>query len=107
MPNVIVAILIMLAAFVIGHFLRNVVRASIKSAHLHGAGFLASLTWWAIVIFGLLAAFSQLGIAVAVVNALITGLIAMLALAFGLAFGLGGKDYATFLISKLREHTER
>ncbi|MEK7626857.1 MAG: hypothetical protein AAB399_01680 [Patescibacteria group bacterium] len=106
-PNVIVAILIMLAAFVIGHFLRNVVRASIKSAHLHGAGFLASLTWWAIVIFGLLAAFSQLGIAVAVVNALITGLIAMLALAFGLAFGLGGKDYATFLISKLREHTER
>ena len=64
------------------------VRASVKSAHLHGAGFLASLTWWAVIIFGLLAAFSQLGIAVAVVNALITGLIAMLALAFGLAFGL-------------------
>ncbi|MEK7169547.1 MAG: hypothetical protein AAB700_01765, partial [Patescibacteria group bacterium] len=105
-PNVIVAVLIMLAAFVIGHFLRNVVRASVKSAHLHGAGFLASLTWWAVIIFGLLAAFSQLGIAVAVVNALITGLIAMLALAFGLAFGLGGKDYAASLIGKLREHTE-
>lgn len=105
-PNVIVAVLIMLAAFVIGHFLRNVVRASVKSAHLHGAGFLASLTWWAVIVFGLLAAFSQLGIAVAVVNALITGLIAMLALAFGLAFGLGGKDYAASLIGKLREHTE-
>jgi hypothetical protein len=107
LPNVIVAVLIMLATFVIAHFLRSVVRASVKSAHLHGAGFLASLTWWAVVIFGLLATFSQLGIAVAVVNALITGLIAMLALAFGLAFGLGGKDYAAFLISKLREHTER
>jgi hypothetical protein len=106
LPNVIVAVLIMLATFVIAHFLRGVVRASVKSAHLHGAGFLASLTWWAVVIFGLLATFSQLGIAVAVVNALITGLIAMLALAFGLAFGLGGKDYAAFLISKLREHTE-
>lgn len=105
-PNVIVAVLIMLSAFVIGHFLRNVVRASVKSAHLHGAGFLASLTWWAVVIFGILAAFSQLGVAVAVVNALITGLIAMLALAFGLAFGLGGKDYAASLIAKLREHTE-
>ncbi len=106
LPNVIVAVLIMLATFVIAHFLRGVVRASVKSAHLHGAGFLASLTWWAVVIFGLLATFSQLGIAIAVVNALITGLIAMLALAFGLAFGLGGKDYAAYLISKLREHTE-
>ncbi len=106
LPNVIVAVLIMLATFVIAHFLRGVVRASVKSAHLHGAGFLASLTWWAVIIFGLLATFSQLGIAVAVVNALITGLIAMLALAFGLAFGLGGKDYAAYLISKLREHTE-
>ncbi len=105
-PNVIVAVLIMLATLVIGHFLRGVVRASVKSAHLHGAGFLASLTWWAVVIFGLLASLSQLGIALAVVNALITGLIAMLALAFGLAFGLGGKDYAASLIGKLREHTE-
>ncbi len=106
LPNVIVAVLIMLATFVIAHFLRGVVRASVKSAHLHGAGFLASLTWWAVTVFGLLATFSQLGIAIAVVNALITGLIAMLALAFGLAFGLGGKDYAAYLISKLREHTE-
>ncbi len=105
-PNVIVAVLIMLATLVISHFLRGVVRASVKSAHLHGAGFLASLTWWAVVIFGLLASLSQLGIALAVVNALITGLIAMLALAFGLAFGLGGKDYAASLIGKLREHTE-
>jgi hypothetical protein len=105
-PNVIVAVLIMLSAFVIGHFLRTIVRASVKSAKLHGAGFLASLTWWAVIIFGFLAALSQLGIAAVVVNALITGLIAMLALAFGLAFGLGGKDYAAHLIGKLREHTE-
>jgi hypothetical protein len=96
----------MLATFLVAHFLRGVVRAGVKSAHLHGAGFLASLTWWAVVVFGLLATLSQLNVAVAVVNALITGLIAMLAIAFGLAFGLGGKDYAAFLISKLREHTE-
>lgn len=105
-PNVIVAVLIMLSALAIGHFLRGVVRASVKSARLHGAGFLASLTWWAVVLFGFLATLSQLGIAAVVVNALITGLIAMLALAFGLAFGLGGKDYAASLIGKLREHTE-
>ncbi len=104
-PNVIVAVLIMLAALIIGHFLRNTVTASVKGARLHGAGFLGSLTWWAVVVFGFLAALSQLGIAVVVVNALVTGFIAMLALAFGLAFGLGGKDQAAQVLSKFREHT--
>ncbi len=106
-PNVLVAVLIMMAAFVIAHFLRNLVIASVKASKLHGAGFLGSLTWWAIVVFGFLAALSQLGIAVAIVNALVTGFIAMLAIAFGLAFGLGGKGYAEHLVGKLREHTER
>ncbi len=104
-PNVIVAVLIMLAALIIGHFLRDTVVASVKGARLHGAGFLGSLTWWAVVVFGLLAALSQLGIAVVIVNALVTGFIAMLALAFGLAFGLGGKDHAAQVLSKFREHT--
>ncbi len=104
-PNVIVAVLIMLAAFVIGHFLRSLITASVKSAKLHGAEFLGSLTWWAIIVFGFLATLSQLGIAVVIVNALVTGFIAMLALAFGLAFGLGGKDQAAQLLAKFKEHT--
>ncbi|OGG38024.1 hypothetical protein A2116_00995 [Candidatus Jorgensenbacteria bacterium GWA1_49_17] len=105
--NVIGAVLIMLAAVVVGNFLRNVVKASVKSAKLHAASFLGSLTWWAIVIFGFFAALSQLGIAVSILNSIVTGFVAMLAIAGGIAFGLGGKDYAMHLIGKLREHTER
>ncbi len=105
--NVIGAVLIMLAAVVVGDFLRHVVKASVKSAKLHAASFLGSLTWWAIVIFGFFAALSQLGIAVSILNSIVTGFVAMLALAGGIAFGLGGKDYAMHLIGKLREHTER
>ena len=105
--NVIGAVLIMLAAVVVGDFLRNVVKASVKSAKLHAASFLGSLTWWAIVIFGFFAALSQLGIAVSILNSIVTGFVAMLAIAGGIAFGLGGKDYAMHLIGKLREHTER
>lgn len=105
-PNVLVAVLIMLAAVVIGGFLRNLVRASVKSAKLHAPMFLGTLTWWAVVIFGFFAALSQLGIAVAIINSLVTGFVAMLALAGGIAFGLGGKEYAATLIKRFREHTE-
>lgn len=106
LPNVIAAVLIMLAALVLANFLRRIVIASVLSAKLRAAQFLGSLTWWAVVVFGLLAALQQLNIAAAIIQTLVTGFIAMLALAGGLAFGLGGKDYASHLIGRLRDHTE-
>ncbi|OGG42041.1 hypothetical protein A3A21_03365 [Candidatus Jorgensenbacteria bacterium RIFCSPLOWO2_01_FULL_45_25b] len=103
-PNVIVSILIMLAAFVVAHFLRNLVIASVKSARLHSPTLLGSITWWAVVIFGFLASLSQLGIAISIINALITGFIAMLALAGGIAFGLGGKDVAADILERAEKN---
>lgn len=105
-PNVVVAVLIMLAAIVIANFLKRLVTASVKSARLHASKFLGSLTWWAIAIFGFFAALTQLGVAISIINSLVTGFVAMLAIAFGIAFGLGGKEYASHLIAKLREHVE-
>ncbi|KKT92104.1 MAG: CmpX protein [Candidatus Jorgensenbacteria bacterium GW2011_GWA2_45_13] len=105
-PNVVVAVLIMLAAVVIANFLKRLVGASVKTARLHASKFLSSLTWWAVVLFGFFAALTQLGVAVSIINSLVTGFVAMLAIAGGIAFGLGGKDYASHLISKLREHVE-
>jgi len=105
-PNVVAAVLIMLAAVVLANLARKVVAASVLSAKLHAAHFLGTLTWWAIIVFGLLTAMVQLNIAVSIINSVITGFIAMLALAGGLAFGLGGRDYAADLIKRLRDHTE-
>jgi len=105
-PNVIIAVLIMLATIVIANILKKLVLASVKGAKLHASNFLASLTWWAVVIFGLFTALTQIGIAVAIIQSLVTGFVAMIAIAGGIAFGLGGKDYAASLISKLREHVE-
>lgn len=105
-PNVIAAILIMLAAFVVGSLLRRIVSASVMSAQLHAARFLGSLTWWTVILFGFFAALVQLNVAATIVNNIVMGFIGMIALAGGLAFGLGGKEYAAHLIGKLREHTE-
>ncbi len=107
LPNVIASVLIMLAAIVLANFLRKVVTASVMSARLHAAQFLGTLTWWAVAVFGFLTALVQLNIAASIINTLITGFIAMLALAGGLAFGLGGRDYAAYLLGKLKSQTER
>ncbi len=105
-PNVIVAALIMLAAILVGNFLRHLIRASVKSARLYGANFLGTLTWWAVLIFGFLAALLQMGVAVSIINTLITGFVAMLAIAGGIAFGLGGKDFAGSLLERFKGQIE-
>jgi hypothetical protein len=101
-PNVVIAVLIMLAGVVVAAFSARVVRASVMAARLHAAHFLGALTRWSILVFAFLAALSQLGIAGALVNTLIMGFVAMLAIAGGLAFGLGGRDAAAAWLEKLR-----
>lgn len=105
-PQVLVAMLILLAAFVLANFLRGLVRASVMSANLHGAKGLGMLTWWVVMVFGLLTALVQLGVAVSIINTLITGLIAMISLAGGLAFGLGGKEMAAKWLQKAEDEIE-
>lgn len=102
-PNIVIAVLIMLAGVVLAAFLSKLVRASVLAARLHSAHFLGALTKWSVLVFAFLAALSQLGIAGALVNTLIMGFVAMLALAGGLAFGLGGRDVAAAWLEKIRE----
>ena len=102
-PNVVVGVLIMLVTVVVANFLKKTVKSSVMSAKLHSAGFLGTLTWWAIVIFGLATALGQIGLDVTILNTVITGIIVMFALAGGIAFGLGGKDAAARLIEKFQE----
>ncbi len=106
-PNVIAAAIILLLAAVIADILRNVVIGSARAAGVVYAELLGGVTKWAIWVFALLAAFSQLNIAAVFAQTLFTGLVAMLALAGGLAFGLGGRDAAARYIEKLREDISR
>ena len=105
-PDILVAIMILLSALMIATFLRKLVMASVMSAQIHGAKGLAMVTWWVVMIFGLLTALVQLGVAVNIINTVITGLIAMMAIAGGLAFGLGGKEYASKLLQRVEDEIE-
>jgi len=105
-PQVLVGVLIMLVTVIVANFMKKVVKASVMSARLHAANFLGTITWYAVIIFGLATALAQLGLDVTILNTLITGIIAMFALAGGISFGLGGKEYASHLIEKFRGQVE-
>lgn len=103
LPNVIVAVLILLVGAVIAQVAEGVVSGSARAAGIAAAGFVGTMTRWAIWIFAILAALSQLQIAQAILQTLFTGVVVALALAFGLSFGLGGQDAASRFIEKTRE----
>jgi hypothetical protein len=106
-PNVVIAVLIMLAAMVVANFLRQLVAASVAGARLNHAKGLGALTWWVVVVFGFLTALPQIGVNTAVIQTLVMGLIAMLALAGGLAFGLGGKEHASRFLTRWSEELKK
>ena len=103
-PNVIVAAVILLAGMLVAGFVAHVVRGSIKAAQFSSANLLAAIAKWSIVIFSLLIALSQLGVATEIIRIVIIGIVAAASLAFGLAFGLGGRSHADDFIGKMRKH---
>ncbi len=106
LPNIIVATIILAIAFLLGGLVYTIVRSSTKAAGVISATLLATLIRWAVIVFGLLAALLQLGIAVSLVNTIFIGMVAAFSLAIGLAFGLGGRDEAAQILKKIRMEIE-
>jgi small-conductance mechanosensitive channel len=106
-PQVIVAVLILLVAGVLGDFMQKLVTTSSRTAEVRTAHLLGNVTKWAIWIFAILVALSQLGIADDFIHTLFTGFVVALSLALGLSFGLGGQDAAARFIEKTRNETFR
>lgn len=98
LPNVIIAALILLAGSVLGQAAYRVVRGGAAAGGARSSNALGSIAKWAIIIFSILIALTQLGIAAQLIQILFMGVVVMLALAGGLAFGLGGKEQASRMI---------
>lgn len=103
LPNVFVAVLLLLVGFVISKLVYDLLMASVRGLSKESAKGIAMAGRWAVLVFVLLVVLNQLGIASDLIQILFSGIVAMVALAGGLAFGLGGKDAAKELIEKLRK----
>ena len=99
-PNVIVAMAIIVIGSFIAQFLAGLVRSSVSELGVGSPNLLATLTNYIVIGFAVIAAIDQLGIAATLINTLLIGLIGSVALAVGLAFGLGGRDVAAQITQK-------
>jgi hypothetical protein len=100
LPNVVVALVVLVIGGLAARALSNLVRGSASEAGLGNGDFLAkaaSVVVWA---FAIVVAVNQLGIATELVNTLFMAVVGALALGLGLAFGLGGRETAAEIVRK-------
>ena len=102
-PDVIIAAFVLFAGYVLGDFVKKLVKGSTKMLNFKSAAMLGNLARTVIIVFACIVALSQVGIGTTIINTLLTGFVAMIAIAGGLAFGLGGKDAAKDAIEQAKK----
>lgn len=101
-PNVLAAIVVLFVGFILGDFVKKLVKGSTRMLNFKSAAMLGSLARTAVLVFTVLVVLDLLGLG-RIFQILLIGLVAMLALAGGLAFGLGGRDAARDAIEKAKQ----
>ncbi|MBN2087591.1 hypothetical protein JW758_04540 [Candidatus Peregrinibacteria bacterium] len=102
-PEVIVAIFIMLVGIRIGNTVQLIISTSLSFAKSNTSEVLGIAAKGTVITFAVLAALSELAIAEILIQTLFVGFVAMLTIAGGLAFGLGGKDVVKELLESIKK----
>jgi hypothetical protein len=98
LPNVIVALVVLVIGGLAARALSNLVRGAAAEGGLGNPEFLAKLASFMVWAFAIVVAVNQIGIATTLVNTLFMAFVGALALGAGLSFGLGGKDTAAEIV---------
>ena len=93
-PSIIAAILILILAALLANFLSSIVRGAT------GSDILASVARYAIIVYAVFAAVTQLGIAVELTAPTFLIVLGAVALAAAIAFGLGSREVAQDIVEK-------
>ncbi|MBK6008514.1 small-conductance mechanosensitive ion channel [Ramlibacter ginsenosidimutans] len=100
LPNVVVALVVLVIGGLAARALSNVVRGAASEAGLSNTNFLAKASATVVWAFAIVVAVNQLGIATELVNTLFMAVVGAVALGIGLAFGLGGRETAAEITRK-------
>jgi hypothetical protein len=105
-PNLIVALIIIVIGGLAANALSGLVLGAAKNAQLGNPELLATVARVAVWGFTIVIAVNQIGIAQNIVDTLFTAVVGALALAVGLAFGLGGRETAAEIVKRWYEGKE-
>lgn len=105
LPNVVVALVVLVIGGIAANGLANLVRASTSEAGFANPDMIAKVARVTVWAFAIVVAVNQLGIAETLVNTLFMAVVGAAALAFGLAFGLGGRDAAADMVRRTYNRT--
>ena len=103
LPNVIVAVLILVVTVIVVDIVEKIVRAAVEGVKVGYGHLVSAIIKWSIWIFAVLAILHQLGIAKPFMETLFTGFVAMLVISLGISFGLGGKEVAAEILQDLKK----
>ena len=106
-PKVISAVLVLTIGVLLAGVVEGLVKGALGQISLKASRLLAKIASYLVVIFAILTAINELGIAQNLINALFIGVIAVLALGFGLAIGLGSKDLVAKILNEWYENLKK
>jgi ribosomal protein L3-specific protein-(glutamine-N5) methyltransferase len=102
-PNVIVAILVLVFGTILARFINRLVFAWLNNMEFDGALTVSTFSEYAMMVFVFFIAMEQLQIANELLTAAFIIAFGAIGLAFAIAFGLGAKDWAAKVIERLVE----
>ena len=100
-PNIIVAILVLVFGSVLARFINRIVFAYLNNIGVDGALTISTISEYAVLIFVFFIALEQLQIGTQLITAAFQIGFGAIGLAFALAFGLGGKEWAAGVIQRM------
>ena len=100
LPNVVVALVVLVIGGLAARALANLVRGATAEAGISSSGLLAKIAATLVWAFAIVVAVNQIGIATTLVNTLFMAFVGAIALGLGLAFGLGGRETAGQIVSQ-------
>lgn len=107
LPNVFAAAIVLTVTVAGARLVRDAVAAGLVRMSVDFARPIATITYYALIVFGGLMAVDQLGFDTTILTANITVIVAGVMLALALAFGLGGRDVAARIIEQAYARTDK
>jgi len=100
-PQLIVGCILLIVGMFLADFVRDLVKATLKSGSFDNPNLVANIAYGAIMFLTISIVMNQLNIGGDIINTIVTAVLGGLSIAVAIAFGLGGRDWAAKTINKI------